>query len=453
MNKHHLLKSLCASPLLFGLVLTSIADNANAIVIRHDKADAEYLQLAETLAPFVAHLDSCVATVINDHWLITAAHCVNEAEHYPVKITHLQNDYPVSRIIRHPDFAKTGDSDIALLQLDWPLTSAQHAALYTRDDELNQTITIVGKGATGNGITGDAMRDHKLRAATNTVAVVDGNWLSFEFNQADAATALEGVSGTGDSGGPAFIYQANVPYLAGVSCCQEAEEQGTYGAMEHYSRVSTHLTWLQEQQSAHPIEAQVESDILSLLQAGSRADALSLISSRTDWHASDKITQAILIYAFIEQDLALLKTMVATSPKLLEAQIQGLPLLDYALKQGNGRFFKYLVGAGVDLNHRGFRGQHYLSRLMWQYFNDDAVELAQTLIDAGAEVNLQDERGDSALHMAGYQGDLERVKFLVAQGADLNLQDNQGNTLLMDAQRRGQQDIIEYVLSIGAKAE
>ena len=67
------------------------------------------------------------------------------------------------------------------------------------------------------------------------------------------------------------------------------------------------------------------------------------------------------------------------------------------------------------------------------------------------DINQQDERGDSALHMAGFYGSLERIKFLLEHGADINLRDKQGNTLLMTAQKRGQKDIVAYLLAKGAE--
>ncbi len=433
------------------LICLLLTCRSNAIVIRHDKPDSDYQQYAVKFAPYLAHLDRCTATVINDYWLVTAAHCVNPNEQYPLKIQHLENDYPVYKIIQHPDFKKKGEPDLALLQLRWPLKNAKSAPFYKARDELGKSIMLAGKGTTGDGISGDSIQDGVLRAATNTINDVDENWLVFTFNQAQEATDLEGVSGSGDSGGPAFILQSNIPFLAGVSCCQEAERQGSYGAIENYARVSTHINWLENHFLTTPPKKTVEDPILSLLANGEISAALSLIHSDTNWQKSPQVTEELLTYAFISKNLALLKAIVSTSPQVLKGDLQGLPLLDYALKQNNGEFFIYLVDAGVDLSHRGFRGQQYLSRLMWQYLNYDVTQLATKLLQAGLDINQQDDRGDSALHLAGFNGELSRVKFLVEHGADINLKDNNGNTLLMDAKRRRQADIVTYLLSKGAK--
>ncbi|WP_166836048.1 ankyrin repeat domain-containing protein [Rheinheimera pleomorphica] len=433
------------------LSLSLTAITSQAIVIRHDKADSAYQQHADRFAPYIAYLDRCTATVLNDYWLVTAAHCVNPAEQYPLKIQHLDNDYAVLKIIRHPDFTQTGEPDLALLQLRWPLKQAKPAALYRKHDELNKVITIAGKGTTGNGVTGDAKQDNLLRAATNTINSVEGKWLTFEFNQGDNATPLEGVSGSGDSGGPAFILENGTPYLAGVSCCQESETQGAYGALEYYSRVSTELDWLQQQMAANPPKPESKHPLVTLLRSGDQHKALALIQQDTSWQQATELTEALLTHAFIAQDLDLFKALIAAQPAMLSAELQGLPLLDYALKQGNSLFFSYLIDAGADVSHLGFRKQHYLSRLMWQYFHDDANALAAKLLQAGLDINQQDERGDSALHMAGFYGSLERIQFLLEHGADINLRDKQGNTLLITAQKRGQRDIVEYLLAKGAE--
>lgn len=431
------------------LVLTSIA--SEAVVIRHDKADSAYQQYATKFAPYIAFLDRCTATVINDYWLVTAAHCVNPEEQYPVKIQHLGHDYSVVKIIRHPSFTEVGEPDLALLQLRWPLKQAKQASLYRKSNELNKEITIAGRGTTGNGIIGDIQHDNTLRAATNTITSVDGKWLTFEFNQGDSATNLEGVSGSGDSGGPAFILENGTLYLAGVSCCQESERPGAYGAIEYYSRISTELNWLKEQIAANEMQPELKHPLVALLRSGNQSEALRLMQQDTCWYQSSALTEELLTHAFIKKDLDLFRVLIAAQPAMLNAELQGLPLLDYALKQGNSLFFNYLIDAGADVTHLGFRKQHYLSRLMWQYFHDDADELAAKLLQAGLDINQQDERGDSALHMAGFYGSLERVKFLLEHGADINLRDKQGNTLLMTAQKRGQTAIVEYLLTKGAE--
>jgi len=58
------------------------------------------------------------------------------------------------------------------------------------------------------------------------------------------------------------------------------------------------------------------------------------------------------------------------------------------------------------------------------------------LLEAGADPDAKTPAGDSALHLAAFAGKLEIVRALVVGGADINLPDGNGKTALqvVDAQ-------------------
>ncbi|WP_226770090.1 trypsin-like serine protease [Shewanella xiamenensis] len=64
------------------------------------------------------------------------------------------------------------------------------------------------------------------------------------------ALPLEGISGPGDSGGPAYLVSTDSVCLIGVSTWQNAEstnwEEGKYGVIEHYSRISYFRDWIEK---------------------------------------------------------------------------------------------------------------------------------------------------------------------------------------------------------------
>ena len=92
------------------------------------------------------------------------------------------------------------------------------------------------------------------RAVTNRVDDVAGNWITFTFDSPNSknATQYEGVSGPGDSGGPAFLKVKNAVYIVGISSNQaiivdekgNATKPGHYGIMERYTRVSSYCEWI-----------------------------------------------------------------------------------------------------------------------------------------------------------------------------------------------------------------
>jgi secreted trypsin-like serine protease len=76
-------------------------------------------------------------------------------------------------------------------------------------------------------------------------------WLKLRFDAPGdlRTTVLEGVSGPGDSGGPAFCGEGAGVLLAGVSSGQSSRAAGglpgRYGVVEYYVRVSRYIDWIE----------------------------------------------------------------------------------------------------------------------------------------------------------------------------------------------------------------
>ena len=107
---------------------------------------------------------------------------------------------------------------------------------------------MVGWGGTGTGAEGVTGEDSKFRKAENTVLEVTDTLLIWVFNppESNLAQPLEGISGPGDSGGPAFIETEAGMTLAGISSGQDGMGfgPGKYGVRELYARVSAAVDWI-----------------------------------------------------------------------------------------------------------------------------------------------------------------------------------------------------------------
>jgi ankyrin repeat protein len=80
---------------------------------------------------------------------------------------------------------------------------------------------------------------------------------------------------------------------------------------------------------------------------------------------------------------------------------------------------------------------------------NDVVQLSHLLED-GCPIDERDQRGYSALMLAGYCGNLDAVEVLLAHGADPNTADFFGNTVLMGAAYKGFAKIAQRLLAAGA---
>jgi ankyrin repeat protein len=113
-----------------------------------------------------------------------------------------------------------------------------------------------------------------------------------------------------------------------------------------------------------------------------------------------------------------------------------------------GGFFS---GPDADVNSRNYENITPLMRAAYH----GRPEIAEILIDEGAELDLQDDYGYTALMYASEQGNLETLKLLIDEGADANLKLsseanfynlNEGVNALMLAVKENKFEIVKELL-------
>ena len=127
------------------------------------------------------------------------------------------------------------------------------------------------------------------------------------------------------------------------------------------------------------------------------------------------------------------------------ADASRLPLADPAQ---NRELAELAIAHGYDVNtgrpgwpplvvaSRGDKGEH--------------PEKIQALLDLGADVNVRDYKGKTALHRAATAGFLESMEVLLENGAEVDAADAKGETPLFDAVRAGRVEAAALLLERGA---
>jgi hypothetical protein len=260
------------------ICLLAMSLPAYGIVIRHDVDDTKY-RVPATEFPALADLPGeGHGVLIAPQWVVTAAHAVTwQTEVKQIVLNGKTRD--VEKVIVHTGYkklpkdlidqaVKTGDAthivdflasqdDIALIKLASPVSDVIPAKLFSGNDELGKSVELLGKGATGNGLTGqDVNASHRgdLRRAYNKIIDVKDRWICYVFDKHPSGLKIEGISGDGDSGGPVLIKVEGKWQLAGLASWKKHAQDndlilhaGFYGQKNYNVRISYYTGWIEDQ--------------------------------------------------------------------------------------------------------------------------------------------------------------------------------------------------------------
>jgi hypothetical protein len=253
---------------LFFAVSLLLPNSSNAVVKRHDMPAEKYV--VENAPEFLIDMPhEGHGVLIASQWIVTAAHVIFY-DYTGKSIKIAGESYTIESVTKHPDYIEpdeslfkgdaarlmtffTSRSDIALIKLSSPVSGIAPVKIYQENNEVGQIVTVFGRGATGNGLIGEDLSTKPLRkmhSFHNKIDGAKGNWLTYKFDSPPNSLPLEGMHGSGDSGGPSVIFLDGEPYLAGLSSWQYWQgdlskfKGGLYGATGYQVRLSVYKDWI-----------------------------------------------------------------------------------------------------------------------------------------------------------------------------------------------------------------
>jgi hypothetical protein len=261
-----------------------LTQSAWGIVRRHDVADSLYIGLANqpqfaAVGKVFAGTSAGSGTVIaNGWWVLTAAHVVAGAPVGSISFQIGASTYMAQNVFIHPSYPGGGPlptADIALIELNAPVAGVTPAQIYMGTNEIGKHGHSVGYGLTGTGTTGFINNTYGTkRAMRNVIDLIilpngainpNGTILLSDFDSpggtnnslgpwGSSATPLdlEGMGAPGDSGGPVFIEEGGIWYIAGVHSfildlgppAGNYLADGRYGDILGSTRVSSYAGWI-----------------------------------------------------------------------------------------------------------------------------------------------------------------------------------------------------------------
>lgn len=185
-----------------------------------------------------------------------------------------------------------------------------------------------------------------------------------------------------------------------------------------------------------------------------------LVAAGSDLNARNNLREAPLHVAAAANNYAVAGLLIAAGADINARDRNERTPLFFAVEKGRTEIVRLLVSKKADVNVRDRNGYTTLIvAIRWGEQKTEIREIAQLLIDGGADVNAwkagggwgpAGTDGETAIQQAAEFGYTSVVELLIRHDADVNREFKDGRTPLYWAAKNGHKEIVEILIRSGA---
>jgi hypothetical protein len=190
--------------------------------------------------------------------------------------------------------------------------------------------------------------------------------------------------------------------------------------------------------------AGIYDDILSAANRDDTGQVVDLLKRGMDVNTADQSGNTLLMIAARNNNVSLLDFLLRNRANILKKNEYGDSALMLASLRGNREAVRMLLDALAPADSAGWNSIHYAAY-------SGKVDILRMLVSSGSpNLDVAAPNGQTALMLAARNGHLDAVRVLVDADADIDLEDYDGQTALSLAQDAGFTDVADYLRDVGA---